>query len=675
MLEEDESLFVDLDELTECSTVFRREMVHTLPSLELSGGIIWQGMVHEVVKEAVLVSIQEVNMEQKVVVAKEEEENSAGATTSGLSTATSCVFSKNITTIKTQYSSSSKASSSTGTQLDFASHNSADDGGATTFSEETVKKYPPCDIKYSEYTPCEDPKRSLKFDRDRLIYRERHCPEKNELLKCRVPAPHGYKTPFKWPLSRDLAWYANVPHKELTVEKAVQNWIRYEGHRFRFPGGGTMFPNGADAYIDDIDKLINLKDGSIRTALDTGCGVASWGAYLLSRNILAMSFAPRDTHEAQVQFALERGVPALIGVIASKRLPYPSRAFDMAHCSRCLIPWGQYDGAYLIEVDRVLRPGGYWILSGPPIRWRKYWKGWERSRKDLNAEQMQIENVTNSLCWKKLIEKDDIAIWQKPANHLHCKKFRKIVKNPPFCLTQDPDKAWYTKLETCLTPLPEVSNNEDVAGGELVKWPKRVHAIPPRISRGTISEVTPETFLKDSELWKRRVSYYKTVNNQLGQVGRYRNILDMNAFLGGFAANLIEDPLWVMNIVPVEAKINTLGAIYERGLIGTYQSWCEAMSTYPRTYDLIHADSVFTLYKDRCEMEDIMLEMDRILRPEGSLIIRDDVEMLVKLKRIADGLNWDSQIVNHEDGPFEREKLLFAVKLYWTDPASADQTL
>lgn len=55
-----------------------------------------------------------------------------------------------------------------------------------------------------------------------------------------------------------------------------------------------------------------------------------------------MSFAPRDTHEAQVQFALERGVPALIGVIASKRLPYPSRAFDMAHCSRCLIPWGQY---------------------------------------------------------------------------------------------------------------------------------------------------------------------------------------------------------------------------------------------------------------------------------------------------------------------------------------------
>ncbi|KAL0299488.1 UNVERIFIED_CONTAM: putative methyltransferase PMT15 [Sesamum radiatum] len=575
-----------------------------------------------------------------------------------------------ITNTNTQPHSSSSSSSSNVPQLDFASHHSADAGGATTLSP-AVKSYPPCDIKYSEYTPCEDQERSLKFDRDRLIYRERHCPEKNELLKCRVPAPYGYKNPFQWPLSRDLAWYANVPHKELTVEKAVQNWIRFEGDRFRFPGGGTMFPNGADAYIDDIGKLINLKDGSIRTAIDTGCGVASWGAYLLSRNILAMSFAPRDTHEAQVQFALERGVPALIGVIASKELPYPSRAFDMAHCSRCLIPWGQYDGTYLIEVDRVLRPGGYWILSGPPIHWKKHWKGWERTMGDLNAEQMQIENVTRSLCWKKLIEKDDISIWQKPANHLKCKKFRTVVRNPPFCPAQNPDQAWYTNLETCLTPLPEVSNKEEVAGGQLEKWPERLTATPPRISTGTVNGVTAESFQQDMQLWKKRVSYYKKVNNQLGQAGRYRNILDMNAFLGGFAANLIDDPLWVMNVVPVEAKVNTLGVIYERGLVGTYQSWCEAMSTYPRTYDLIHADSVFTLYKDRCEMEDIMLEMDRILRPEGSLIIRDDVDILVKVKRIADALNWESQIVDHEDGPLEREKLLFAVKLYWTAPASS----
>ncbi|XP_051121829.1 probable methyltransferase PMT16 [Andrographis paniculata] len=551
------------------------------------------------------------------------------------------------------------------TQLDFSTHHSAADGGGGG-GDAAAKSYPACSSKYSEYTPCEDQKRSLKFPRDRLIYRERHCPAAEERLKCRIPAPYGYRTPFRWPESRDLVWYANVPHKHLTVEKAGQNWIRFDGDRFRFPGGGTMFPNGAGAYIDDIGKLINLKDGSIRTAIDTGCGVASWGAYLLSRDILPMSFAPRDTHEAQVQFALERGVPALIGVLASKRLPYPSRAFDMAHCSRCLIPWGQYDGAYLMEVDRILRPGGYWILSGPPIRWRKYWRGWERSRRDLNSEQMQIENVTRSLCWKKIVERDDIAIWQKPANHFDCKKFRKLVKKPTFCSAGDPDKSWYTTLETCLTPLPEVLTRDDVAGGALAKWPARLTATPPRIARGTIDGVTPETFEQDTRKWKRRAAYYKTVNNQLGQRGRYRNILDMNAFLGGFAANLIGDPSWVMNVVPVEATRDTLGAIYERGLIGTYQSWCEAMSTYPRTYDLIHADSVFTMYEDRCDREDILLEMDRILRPEGGVIIRDDVDEVVKVKRIADGLNWDSQIVDHEDGPLVREKILFAVKQYWT---------
>ncbi|KAK9060901.1 hypothetical protein SSX86_018081 [Deinandra increscens subsp. villosa] len=553
--------------------------------------------------------------------------------------------------------------------LDFTTHHST----AAATDDVTVKTYPPCPVKYSEYTPCQDPKRSLKYPRDRLIYRERHCPEKHELLKCRIPAPFGYKNPFKWPRSRDLAWYANVPHKDLTVEKAVQNWIRFEGDRFRFPGGGTMFPNGADAYIDDIGKLINLKDGSIRTAIDTGCGVASWGAYLMSRNIIAMSFAPRDTHEAQVQFALERGVPALIGVIASKRLPYPSRSFDMAHCSRCLIPWGQYDGVYLIEVDRVLRPGGYWILSGPPINWQRHWKGWQRTKADLNEEQTGIENVAKSLCWRKIAQKGDLAIWQKPINHLNCKTNPKSNQTPRFCPTRNPDSAWYTDIETCLTRLPEVSSKEEVAGGAIANWPKRLDMVPPRIISGSIEGVTPETFQEDVILWKKRVSYYKTVNNQLGQPGRYRNLLDMNAFLGGFAASLVKDPLWVMNIVPVEAKVDTLGAIYERGLVGTYQSWCEAMSTYPRTYDLIHADSVFTLYKDRCEMEDMMLEMDRILRPEGSVIIRDDVDLLVKVKRIADGLNWESQIIDHEDGPLVREKLLFAVKSYWTSPADSDQ--
>lgn len=555
--------------------------------------------------------------------------------------------------------------------LDFAAHHTADD--LPVVQKARRPNLPPCDPKLYEYTPCEDRERSLKFDRDRLIYRERHCPEAGEILKCRIPAPAGYKVPFRWPESRDFAWFSNVPHKELTVEKKNQNWVRFENDRFRFPGGGTMFPRGADAYIDDIGKLINLADGSIRTAVDTGCGVASWGAYLLSRNIVTMSFAPRDTHEAQVQFALERGVPALIGVLASIRLPYPSRAFDMAHCSRCLIPWAQSDGMYLIEVDRILRPGGYWILSGPPINWENHWKGWNRTTGDLQDEQSKIEAVAKSLCWRKLKQKDDIAIWQKPTNHIHCKKNRKVFKFPNFCQGQDPDTAWYTKMEPCLTPLPEVSDIQETAGGQLLNWPERLTSVPPRISSGSLKQITAENFTENTELWRKRVAHYKALDNQLAEPGRYRNLLDMNSFLGGFAAALVDVPLWVMNVVPVEADFNTLGVIYERGLIGTYQNWCEAMSTYPRTYDFIHGDSVFSMYKDRCEMEDILLEMDRILRPQGSVILRDDVDLLVEVKNIAEAMQWECRIADHEKGPHQREKILVATKQYWTAPAPEEE--
>lgn len=131
----------------------------------------------------------------------------------------------------------------------------------------------------------------------------------------------------------------------------------------------------------------------------------------------------------------------------------------------------------------------------------------------------------------------------------------------------------YTELETCITPLPEVTSEEDVAGGQLEKWPKRLNAIPPRISSGSVKGVTAGSFEKDSQLWRKRVSYYKSIDNKLNQPGRFRNLLDMNANLGGFAASWVDDPVWVMNIVPAEAEVNTLGVIYERGLIGTYQSW------------------------------------------------------------------------------------------------------
>ncbi|GAB2214419.1 hypothetical protein Droror1_Dr00018764 [Drosera rotundifolia] len=527
---------------------------------------------------------------------------------------------------------------------------------STYGADSEVKVYQPCDALYTDYTPCQDQRHAMSFPRDNMIYRERHCTTKK--LHCLIPAPKGYVTPFPWPKSRDYVPFANAPYKSLTVEKAIQNWIQYEGNVFRFPGGGTQFPQGADKYIDHLASVIPIKNGTVRTALDTGCGVASWGAYLWKRNVIAMSFAPRDSHEAQVQFALERGVPAVIGVLGTIKLPYPSRAFDMAHCSRCLIPWGANGGIYMMEVDRVLRPGGYWVLSGPPINWKNNYKGWQRPKEELQAEQQNIEEIAKLLCWEKKKEIGEIAIWQKSKNANSCR--RKQEKSAAtFCTVEEADDVWYKKMEACITPLPDV-----VAGEQLKPFPHRLYAVPPRIASGSVAGVTEESYSKDSKTWKKRVSAYKRVN-KLIDTGRYRNIMDMNAELGGFAAAIQSSKLWVMNVVPTIAKKNTLGVIYERGLIGIYHDWCEAFSTYPRTYDLIHASDVFSIYKDKCGIEDILLEMDRILRPEGAVIFRDEVDVLMKVKHIVSGMRWETKMVDHEDGPLVPEKILFAVKQYW----------
>ena len=104
------------------------------------------------------------------------------------------------------------------------------------------------------------------------------------------------------------------------------------------------------------------------------------------------------------------------------------------------------------------------------------------------------------------------------------------------------------------------------------KWPQRLTSVPPIISNGIFLGIIAETFIEDTQLWKSIVLYYGSMVGELNK-GRYYNTMDMNASLGGFVASLVNDPVWVMNVVPSDAKHNTLGVIYERGLIGTYQNW------------------------------------------------------------------------------------------------------
>ncbi|KAA3485027.1 putative methyltransferase PMT24 [Gossypium australe] len=250
-----------------------------------------------------------------------------------------------------------------------------------------------------DYIPCLDNWQVIRKlpSTKHYEHRERHCP--SEPPTCLVPLPEGYMRSMKWPKSRDKIWYYNVPHTKLADVKGHQNWVKVTGEYLTFPGGGTQFKNGALHYIDFLQQSVpDIAWGKrSRVILDVGCGVASFGGYLFERGVLAMSFAPKDEHEAQVQFALERGIPAILNVMGTKRLPFPSSVFDVVHCARCRVPWhveGAISFSYfsvfsyillysfsdmethlrhisggklLLELNRVLRPGGYFIWSATPV--------------------------------------------------------------------------------------------------------------------------------------------------------------------------------------------------------------------------------------------------------------------------------------------------------------------
>lgn len=516
----------------------------------------------------------------------------------------------------------------------------------------------------ADYIPCLDNMEAIKKLRSTKHYehRERHCPEKPPT--CLVPLPQGYRNPIRWPKSRDQIWYNNVPHTKLVEYKGHQNWVKVSGEYLTFPGGGTQFKHGALHYIDFIQEA--KKDIAwgkrSRVVLDVGCGVASFGGYLFDRDVLTMSFAPKDEHEAQVQFALERGIPAISAVMGTKRLPFPSRVFDVVHCARCRVPWHIEGGKLLLELDRLLRPGGYFVWSATPI--------YQKLPEDVEIWEA-MSALTRSMCWKMVNKVKDrvngvgIAIFRKPTDN-SCYEARSEA-NPPLCGEyDDPDAGWNVSLQTCMHKLPV---DPAIRGSQWPEeWPLRLENPPYWLKSseaGVYGKPAPEDFKADNEHWKRVVSssYMDSMGIDWSAV---RNVMDMKAVYGGFAAALRDLKVWVMNVIPIDSP-DTLPIIYERGLFGLYHDWCESFSTYPRTYDLLHANHLFSKVKKRCELLPVIVEVDRILRPEGRLIVRDNTETISEVEAIVKSLHWEVRMSYSQD----KEALLFVQKTAWR-PSEAD---
>lgn len=66
-----------------------------------------------------------------------------------------------------------------------------------------------------------------------------------------------------------------------------------------------------------------------------------------------------------------------------------------------------------------------------------------------------------------------------------------------------------------------------------------------------------------------------------------------------------------------------------------------------------------------------MLEMDRLLRPEGTVVVRDSPEIVAKMNQISGSLRWKSTIHDTEPESQGRDRILVAKKTYWTLPSSS----
>lgn len=103
--------------------------------------------------------------------------------------------------------------------------------------------------------------------------------------------------------------------------------------------------------VPDIDWGKN-----IRIVLDVQCTDSSFGTALLEKEVLTISLGLMGDQTDLAQLALERGFPAVVGNLATRRLPFPSGVFDAIHCGECDIPWHS--------------KGGHWLTDAVAMRWR-----------------------------------------------------------------------------------------------------------------------------------------------------------------------------------------------------------------------------------------------------------------------------------------------------------------
>ncbi|KAI4307407.1 hypothetical protein L6164_030601 [Bauhinia variegata] len=536
-----------------------------------------------------------------------------------------------------------------------------------------------CSQEFENYVPCFNVSENLALGYSDGNEFDRQCG--HELKQnCLVLPPVNYKIPLRWPTGRDVIWFANVKitaQEVLSSGSLTKRMMMLDEEQISFRSASPMF-DGIEDYSHQIAEMIGLRNESnfiqagVRTILDIGCGYGSFGAHLFSSQLLTMCIANYEPSGSQVQLTLERGLPAMIASFMSKQLPYPSLSFDMLHCARCGIDWDQKDGILLIEADRLLKPGGYFVWTSPLTNARN---------KENQKRWKFVQDFAVKLCWEMLSQQDETVVWKKTSKR-NCYASRKLSSGPSLCSkVHDVESPYYRELQNCIGG---TQSNRWISVEDRTTWPSRASLSKKELA---IYGLQPEEFAEETENWRTAVRNYWSLLSPLifsdhpkrpGEedppppYNMLRNVLDMNAHFGGFNSALLQagKSVWVMNVVPTSGP-NNLPLILDRGFVGVLHDWCEAFPSYPRTYDLVHAAGLLSLettQQRRCSMLDIFTEIDRLLRPEGWIIIRDTVPQIESARALTTRLKWDARVIEIESDSDQR--LLICQKPFFKKQAS-----
>ncbi|KAG6554497.1 hypothetical protein Mapa_003875 [Marchantia paleacea] len=410
------------------------------------------------------------------------------------------------------------------------------------------------------------------------------CRQRNERPPlCRVPAPLGYQRPAVWQRSN---------------EDTSSGWERTSTPGFTFEK-----VQGEDSSQQSLLKVrgyaesLVLSGDHVHRVLTIGCEGCKMlpSGFMPKRDVSSLSILGVRSSGICIQQILDEGFPALLTTLFDTN-GLPANAFDMIRSDGCGDQLDRRGGYYFFEVDRLLRPGGLYL--------------WIQVGSDYE-ERIEELYVMEKLNWTSLARFEDFSVWKKAED-----------KNSDINF--------------------EVNGLVGQASGMIKPASKFLHsqtlAEVEALSTLGLDPKSQTLYGPSTDIWRSRVAQYIEL---LGEslVRQVRNVLELNAELGSFAAVLMQHhPVWVMNVVPTTYP-EMLESIYNRGLLGIQHDWSQAFPTTPRSYDLVHSSRAFSTSKG-VKVIDLILEVDRILRPGGLVIVRDSVKTARKVKSLSGSVRW-----------------------------------